>query len=1261
MVESNMHVYTRSEPASNQLDSISTLAALISRGASVLDLGCGAGTLGQRLGDGHVQHIDGLTHNAAEAALAAPFYRTVLTADLEHCDLEALIPGEQYDFIVCADVLEHLRNPARILAACRSKLRPGGALLISIPNVGYCGLIGDLLRGQFEYREEGLLDATHVRFFTKESFTKFLVSCDWLPERMIPILRQLTDSEFQQPFDRLPPAVARYLLATPDALTYQFVVVARAQKTQTAPPQGPLTLTPGTAAQANALFTAQLYVDSPNGYSEDKKLTQAGVIGSLRQTITFELTSAHAPWARLRLDPADRPGYLYLYSIALCDRNHAVLWRWDHAVNGLQSLVAAPHNEILVSPKYAVYSTPLVFLSGDNPWIELPVALPDNLRLRLQHEGGFLKVEMGWPMSSDYLEVASWLTSHEGHGPATEDKPHTQPRLDLKYQHLEQRNDQLKDRQRALAERNRILELECIKLNRDRTSLMAHLHWIEQSNVFRMTRPIVKLKMHLMGEKPLTYGVQRAAPSAAEHGGTSRCLSDVVDVIVPVFRGLDDTRCCIQSVLASRCETPFRLVILNDASPEPEVTQWLREVAAQHANILLLENAENLGFVGTVNRGMAQSDANDVVWLNSDAEVANDWLDRLRATAYASAMVASVTPFSNNATICSYPAFCKDNALPAGYGTAELDRLFAHVNAGRYVEVPTGVGFCMYVRRAAIQQIGTLDLDNFGKGYGEENDFCQRAIATGWRNVHALDVFVRHAGGGSFGETKKPRELAAMETLRRLHPRYEADVHRFINADPAKYARHSVDLARLSASPLPTVLAVVHDRAGGTLRHVAELAGFLGNKVTFFSLTPVPNGRVALRLVGKGEAFEWTFELATQFELLVASLRQLGTAHIHFHHLIGHDTRIMDLPKQLGVAYDFTAHDYYAFCPQITLTDHNNRYCGERGLEQCGTCLRRSPAPGGVSIESWRSGYSCLLTDARFVLAPSRDAARRIARFVPAADVRYAPHTDMADSDHRVAQPIRQQRHKNTPLKIVVIGALSPIKGADVLEDVAKLATSSASPVELHLLGFAYRSLSTQPRTSLTVHGAYQEDDLPALLAWLQPDVVWFPAQWPETYSYTLSACLSAGLPVVAPNLGAFGERLSNRPWTWIRPWDFTPTQWLRFFEDIRLKHFVTGEPPSVASLLEHDPVDALVRGWSYHADYLSRLSPVSPAPPFTLEDIQLRCYGVQPMGLQAARDQTKNLLLGLVLRARSAPALRHIARRIPLDMQRRVKSWLQS
>ncbi|RYX89129.1 MAG: glycosyltransferase [Comamonadaceae bacterium] len=733
-----------------------------------------------------------------------------------------------------------------------------------------------------------------------------------------------------------------------------------------------------------------------------------------------------------------------------------------------------------------------------------------------------------------------------------------------------------------------------------------------------------------------------------------------IDVIVPVYKGLADTQRCILSVLASPCLTPFRLVAINDASPEPEVTAWLRSLQGSDARYLLLENEVNLGFVKTVNRGMALEGEHDVVLLNSDTEVANDWLDRLRNAAYSASRVASVTPFSNNATIFSYPRFCQDNDLPAGYGTARLDRLFAETHAGLTLPVPTGVGFCMFIRRNCLREIGLFDQDHFGKGYGEENDFCCRATDAGWTHLHALDTFVMHAGGVSFGASKSPREQAAMETLRRLHPRYEPAVHRFVSLDPALPYRYALDIARVASSGLPVVLAVTHDRGGGTIRHVGELAQYLREQAIFLALAPAPGSQVVVSLIGPGESLQLAFQLPGEFEDLVVFLQAVGTCHVHYHHLLGHDPLIQQLPSRLNTAFDFTAHDFYAVCPQISLTGKSNGYCGELGPAQCAACLEESPAPGNVSIQVWRDHSARFLTKARYVLAPSRDAGRRMARYLPQATVRFAPHTDIDAESLPAPMPIRRVS-ADEPLRIVVIGALSPIKGADVLEETATTAARKHAPLEFHLLGFAYRSLRSGRKNALTVHGKYTEADLPQRLAALKPDLVWFPAQWPETYSYTLSACLQAGLPVMGPDIGAFTERLSGRAWSWTRPWNTSADKWVAFFESVRSNCFMSGtKPPAVCSLQENQKTDAEYSHWRYGTDYLHGIRrPANSLQPLTADFLTRHNFESAIGGNHGHR--MRRFALTALIWLRSTAVLRNVSRAIPLRWQTRVKSWLRS
>ena len=1253
-----------------QRTSLSVLASLVPAGSLLLDLGTGSGALGQYLGRHKQCQADGLTHNPEEARLAAPHYRRLEVADLDTCDLNQIFAGNRYQTIVCADVLEHLRNPGQILEQTRTLLAPDGRLLLSLPNVGYLGLIAELVLGEFRYRQEGLLDQTHLRFFTRQSLLEFLAGHGWQATRLETIPVPLAESEFGSAAGRLPPPLLRRLLSLPDAQTYQFVVEAKLLAAGTHADHRAFAMAaPGPVAA----YPVALYWDDGSGYAEHRRNVAWGQLGGDLQELTFSLPEPHP--LRLRLDPADRPGYLRMQRLAIVGQDGAERWQWDGRA---ASLLAGATQQIEAGAADSTGQGIPLLLTGDDPFFEIPISPAQLAALPPRSQ---LTIALSWPMSTDYLVLAEQLAVRDAaHAAALAAAQADTDRAQRQIATLDrEKQDLLDQRQNLRAEQERLRQQlgqrdqeldqlaetlarsrdETASANRQRDQLHAHLRSIEESTVFRLTRPLVNAKMAL----DRFVGRDRQ-PAAATPAATDAMPADTpieqpmpipehpIDIIVPVYRGLTDTRRCLESVLASPVRASFRLIAINDASPEPEVGAYLRSLNGTDPRLLILENATNLGFVATVNRGMALSTDNDVLLLNSDTEVANDWLDRLRRAAYADRCIGSVTPLSNNATICSYPRFCRDNELPEGFATAELDRLCAEVNPGRHVAVPTGVGFCMYIRRDCLAQIGLFDVERFGQGYGEENDFCMRAHDRGWRHLLTLDTFVRHAGGVSFGARKKPREIEAFEKLRRLHPRYEPLVRDHVAADPARSARLALDIARIHAARRPGLLMVTHARGGGTERHVRELAALLTPTTTAFALRPAAGGAMALEWLQPGEEeFRLQFRLPQEQPALIRVLRGLGIVHIHYHHLLGLAPEVWGLPEQLGVGYDFTAHDYYAICPQISLTGRDNRYCGEPGIAQCRQCLRQSPAPGGVDIVEWRRNYRQFLQRARHVFAPSQDAADRLRRQFPEIEIMAVEHPDLADTPQPEPEPIPLAA--DAPLRIAVIGALSVIKGADALEATAQEAAEHGLPVEFHLLGYGYRALATQPKAHLTIHGAYAETDLPALLAWLHPDLVWFPAQWPETYSYTLSACLQAGLPVVAPNLGAFAERLAGRGWSWVEPWDRQPGQWLEFFRNARERHFVTGTAPS--------PLPTRPTGnnlFCYRAHYLDGLAP--PAAPAEIPHSLLEQHGREHhQGVAAAQAQAKRYAFTVLVRLRNAAWLSGLVRRIPLRWQTRIKTWL--
>jgi 2-polyprenyl-3-methyl-5-hydroxy-6-metoxy-1,4-benzoquinol methylase len=170
----NPHQQNQQTPDLRNRTSLRQIAGWVRPASSVLDIGCGPGILGRYLTTTLNCRVDGIEHNSAAAQIATPWYRRLIVADLEQAILTDLFPGERYDYVICADVLEHLRNPGHILTQAMMLLAANGRFLLSIPNVAYAGLIAELLAGEFRYRPLGLLDETHLRFFTRKSLERWL-------------------------------------------------------------------------------------------------------------------------------------------------------------------------------------------------------------------------------------------------------------------------------------------------------------------------------------------------------------------------------------------------------------------------------------------------------------------------------------------------------------------------------------------------------------------------------------------------------------------------------------------------------------------------------------------------------------------------------------------------------------------------------------------------------------------------------------------------------------------------------------------------------------------------------------------------------------------------------------------------------------------------------------------------------------------------------------------------------------------------------
>ncbi len=543
------------------------------------------------------------------------------------------------------------------------------------------------------------------------------------------------------------------------------------------------------------------------------------------------------------------------------------------------------------------------------------------------------------------------------------------------------------------------------------------------------------------------------------------------------------------------------------------------------ARIRLIRHGSSLGFPRSANAGFrAARPAADVVLLNSDTLLPPHWLERLREAAYGSAEIGSACPLSNSATILSYPAAGVSHPMPDRAETERLGSLAHRANRGRVVEIPTPVGFCMFVRRDCLEAVGLLREDVFAQGYGEENDWAMRARALGWRHVAAPGVFVAHRGGLSFAGASAHLARRNARVLASLHPHYDALVADFAAKDPLAEARRRLDAARWRRSrDERTVVLVSHDQGGGVERHLAERCAALAAE----GLRPIVlrpgQDKTACVDDGLSRGFpNLRFALPAELGALSRFLLRQRPDRVEFHHLLDHHPGLMALPAMLGVPYSVTVHDYAWFCPRVTLLGGARRYCGEPAAAVCERCVveHGSAFEEDISVAALRTRAAKFLKAASQVRAPSTDAALRMRRQFPGLAVQVVAHEPEAPPARR------RYRSADGTARVCVIGGIGAAKGYDVLLAAASDAATRALPLEFAVVGLTDDDEQLIATGHVFVTGPYKPDEAAALIEAQQAEVALLPSVVPETWCFSLSEAWQAGLEVLAFDLGAQAERI---------------------------------------------------------------------------------------------------------------------------------------
>jgi glycosyltransferase involved in cell wall biosynthesis len=509
-----------------------------------------------------------------------------------------------------------------------------------------------------------------------------------------------------------------------------------------------------------------------------------------------------------------------------------------------------------------------------------------------------------------------------------------------------------------------------------------------------------------------------------------------------------------------------------------------------------------------------------------------------------------VTPLTNFGSICTLPtsiieAFDLDTPEPR---IDEAGAFIARNGLGLRPDVITGVGFCMYVTREALEANGPLDVETFGLGYGEEVDFCLRATRLGLRHLVDDTAFVYHQGGVSFGD-HRTEGMARGSSL--LHDRY-----RFFRASNTRERRENPLAPSFAALELalterdesrPHVLQILHSppgALGGTEKHLHTLMTALLDTFDFATLYPVESGFM-LRTMWKSEGDD---VIAHEF-LLPGASRRVTKPHdevaaaaltmaldlfhfdaVHIQNLIGHSLAPLEALADFEGPVVCSVRDLYLACPHHWLLYRNQSGCGiPEDLSYCARCLPDTIGLTVEYLEAFRATATrCIESVDHWVFA-SQSAADYLLRVydIDESRIEIIQHGAIIDLDPATREP-DESLIFDEPLRLAFVGLGWAKKGLDLVNRLAdELADTS---IEIHHFG----KLKAEASPAIRLHGPYDNSRLPQLLDRAGIHIVLLPGPYAETFGHVMTESLIAGRPVIGASYGALGERIraTGAGWT---------------------------------------------------------------------------------------------------------------------------------
>lgn len=617
-------------------------------------------------------------------------------------------------------------------------------------------------------------------------------------------------------------------------------------------------------------------------------------------------------------------------------------------------------------------------------------------------------------------------------------------------------------------------------------------------------------------------------------------------------------------------------VLLAERDRKPVQAILDAAAAAYPGRIVPLVPSSQESFVERLNAALLWA-RGDVCFCDDTVRPSTRWLQKMRDSAHASADNACVMPVSG---MIPRGDWAGHGAFSEALGYDDLETIWSAATSPLPMPLPDWQRpdlRCLYIRRDALASLGFFDPQQAESGGAAVAGFARRATRAGWRLAWCSSCFVvpmaadGGAGADAVAESRtRTREKAAqpagIDPVESLYGRLQEQTTRRLKAiTEAK--------SELAADPRPGILYIVFKGGGGTPQTSQDLASQMARRCRchlleadsdqwhLWRVNEPGQGNTLMQRVRFSTITEWSIpsdpDRAGALRRLVGEYR-IGL--VHLRHFLNLPPELVVELRLAGLPVVVSLHDFHSLCPSAHLIDASGGFCG-------GDCRRHFPAPDTepdcravslngmeVSVERlrgqgairWRNRVAACLNHADALVTTAPFAAELLQKNLP--DLKQPIQVIEHGRDLTWHPPDQPSGWPPEELRLAVAGHITEVKGGLLIKHLGRLVHKHRLPVQWHFFGDV-ASEDYRPAGSIN-HGRFSRNELPTLLRRHEPHLLLIPSVMAETYCHVLTESWSAGIPVLANDHGAQGERIRAHGGGWLVP-RADPDQWLAALQSI--------------------------------------------------------------------------------------------------------------